>query len=107
MAERAKCSSCSSIILPSRSANSSPKNMGTKRGTPESPFSPPIHDNRSPLFSRATRTPSIEFRIIYLQGKEIGLRPEGDDQGRAAAHAAQGAAGMEAQLGEAGGTEVG
>src|ERR1019366_5581411 len=50
---------------------------------------------------------AIEFRIIYLQRKEVGLLPEGHDQGWSAAHAAQRAAGMEAYLGEAGGTEVG
>ena len=38
----------------------------------------------------------IEFRIIYLQRKEVGLLPEGHDQGWSAAHAAQRAAGMEA-----------
>jgi hypothetical protein len=38
----------------------------------------------------------IEFRIIYLQRKEVGLLPEGHDQGGPAAHAAQRAAGMEA-----------
>src|ERR1035437_11009950 len=44
------------------------------------------HGKRSP----------IEFRIIYLQRKEVGLLPEGHDQGWSAAHAAQRAAGMEA-----------
>ena len=39
---------------------------------------------------------TIEFRIIYLQRKEVGLLPEGHDQGWSAAHAAQRAAGMEA-----------
>jgi hypothetical protein len=39
---------------------------------------------------------SIEFRITYLQGKEVGLLPEGHDQGWSATHAAQRAAGMEA-----------
>jgi hypothetical protein len=37
----------------------------------------------------------IEFRIIYLQGKEVGLLPESHDEGRALAHPAQRAAGMD------------
>ena len=40
----------------------------------------------------------IEFRIIYLQGKEVGLLPEGHHQSGSAAHPLERATSMDAQL---------
>ena len=41
---------------------------------------------------------TIEFRIIYLQGKEVGLLPEGHHQSGSAAHPLERATSMDAQL---------
>jgi hypothetical protein len=40
----------------------------------------------------------IEFRIIYLQSKQLGLLPESHHQGGSAAHPLERAASMQAQL---------
>ena len=49
----------------------------------------------------------IEFRIIYLQRKQLCLLPEGHHQGGALAHPLERATRMDAQLGEAARAEVG
>src|ERR1700676_5244495 len=63
----------------------------------------------NPINSNVRRKaqPTTEIRIIYLQGKEFCLFPEGADQSGPAAHAAQSAARVSAELSEVLRTEVG
>jgi hypothetical protein len=50
---------------------------------------------------------SIEYHIVWLQGKQLRLSPEGDCQTRVTTHTAECLPRGIAQLTEAGGTEVG
>ena len=56
--------------------------------------------------SPARKAATVGCTIIELQWKQFGLLPEGHHQGGPAAHSAQRAAGMEAQLAEAGGLKT-
>ena len=64
-------------------------------------------DDRDDAISSLKKTWLIEFRIIYLQRKQLCLLPEGHHQGGALAHPLERATRMDAQLGEAARAEVG
>ena len=49
-----------------------------------------------PLGGWVTLERTIEFRIIYLQGKQLGLLPESHHQRRSAAHPLERATSMDA-----------
>jgi hypothetical protein len=59
------------------------------------------------LHTRRSLAETIEFRIIYLQWKQLRLLPEAHHQGGSAAHSLDRATRMQAQLGEGARAEVG
>jgi hypothetical protein len=59
------------------------------------------------LANSALTSSLIELRIIYLQGKQLGLLPESHHQGWALAHPLERATRMDGQLGEGARAEVG